>query len=148
MKLNWGTGIVVVILCFMAFILQYVIRVQFDAQYDNEMVTEDYYQKESEIDANRLKTENAFALGSALRFEKLAEGLMIYFPENIDSKIIKGKVSLYRPSNQALDQTIPIELSSNHLLIPKSRLVDGRWDITLEYTYKGVSYLKKQTLVM
>ncbi len=45
MKFNWGTGIVIGIAAFMIFILQYVIRVQLDARYDNELVTEQYYQK-------------------------------------------------------------------------------------------------------
>lgn len=148
MKFNWGTGIVIGIICFVAFILQYVLRVQFDSKYDNELVTENYYQKEVEIDANRLKTENALALGNSLRMEPTKEGLKIYFPEDIDSKQVKGTISLYRPSNQALDQTIQLELSSNYLLIPKSRLVDGRWDVTLSYVYNGKEYLKQQTLIL
>lgn len=76
----------------------------------------------------------------------VTEGLKVYFPETFNPEEIKGNISLYRPSNQAFDQTIPIELSSNHLLIPKSRLVDGRWDITIDFTYQGEGYLKQQTL--
>jgi hypothetical protein len=146
MKFNWGTGIVIGIAAFMIFILQYVVRVQLDAKYDNELVTEQYYQKETEINANRIKQENALTLGSNLRIEMVTEGLKVYFPETFNPEEIKGNISLYRPSNQAFDQTIPIELSSNHLLIPKSRLVDGRWDITIDFTYQGEGYLKQQTL--
>ena len=146
MKFNWGTGIVIGIAAFMIFILQYVVRVQLDAKYDNELVTEQYYQKETEINANRIKQENALTLGSNLRIEVVTESLKVYFPETFNSEEIKGNISLYRPSNQAFDQTIPIELSSNHLLIPKSRLVDGRWDITIVFTYQGEGYLKQQTL--
>jgi len=148
MKFNWGTGIVIGIAAFMIFILQYVVRVQLDARYDNELVTDQYYQKETEINDNRVKQENAITLDNNLRIETSANGIEIYFPEDFNAKDITGKVSLYRPSNQAFDQTIPLELSSNHLLIPKSRLVDGRWDITLDFTYNKVSYLKQQTLVL
>lgn len=148
MKFNWGTGIVIGIIAFMVFILQYVIRVQLDARYDNELVTEQYYQKETEINGNRLKQENANELDKKLRFEISEKGIDIYFPEDFNAADIKGTVSLYRPSNQAFDQTIPLELSSNHMLIPKSRLVDGRWDITLDFTYNNTGYLKQQTLVL
>lgn len=148
MKFNWGTGIVIGIAAFMIFILQYVIRVQLDARYDNELVTEQYYQKETEINGNRLKQENANKLEGTLRIETTAKGIEIYFPESFTANDIKGTVSLYRPSNQAFDQTIPLELSSNYMLIPKSRLVDGRWDITLNFTHKGTDYLKQQTLVL
>lgn len=148
MKFNWGTGIVIGIAAFMIFILQYVIRVQLDARYDNELVTEQYYQKETEINTNRLKQENANALKDNLRIITSAKGIEIYFPQSFNTTDIEGKVSLYRPSNQAFDQTIPLELSSNYLLIPKSRLVDGRWDITLEFTYNDTNYLKNKTLVL
>ncbi|WKW46655.1 FixH family protein [Myroides sp. JBRI-B21084] len=148
MKFNWGTGIVFGIAAFMIFILQYVIRVQLDTRYDNELVTEKYYQKETEINGNRLKQENANKLGADFKVQTTAKGIEIYFPLAFNPKEIKGKVSLYRPSNQAFDQTIPLELSSNHLLIPKSRLVDGRWDIAIDFTYQGMAYLKQQTLVL
>ena len=39
MKWNWGTGLVIGMAAFMIFILQYVIRVQIDDKYDNELVT-------------------------------------------------------------------------------------------------------------
>ena len=148
MKFNWGTGIVIGIAAFMIFILQYVIRVQLDARYDNELVPEQYYQKETEINSNRLKQENANALEKNLRIEISDKGIDIYFPEDFNAGNIKGTVSLYRPSNQAFDQTIPLELSSNHMLIPKSRLVDGRWDITLDFTHNNTAYLKQQTLIL
>ena len=94
MKFNWGTGIVIGIAAFMIFILQYVIRVQLDARYDNELVTEQYYQKETEINGNRLKQENANELDKKLRFEISDKGIDIYFPEDFNVTDIKGTVSL------------------------------------------------------
>lgn|SRR5690554_103836 len=148
MKFNWGTGIVIGIVCFMVFILQYVIRVQTDVRYDNELVTENYYQKEIEINENRSKQENAIELGEALKILTTSQGIEVYFPETFDQNEIKGTISLYRPSNQALDHILPLKLSSNYLLIPKSSLVDGRWDITLDFQYQGKAYQKQQTLML
>lgn len=148
MKFNWGTGIVIGMAAFMIFILQYVIRVQLDEKYDNELVTDQYYQKEVEINANRVKQENAVKLHNRLRVETSAEGIMVYFPDEFKPNEIKGTISLYRPSNQSFDQTIPLELSSNHLLIPTSKLVGGRWDISIDFTYQNNGYLKQQTLLL
>lgn len=148
MKFNWGTGIVIGMAAFMIFILQYVIRVQLDEKYDNELVTDQYYQKEVEINANRVKQENAVKLHNSLRVETSAEGIMVYFPNEFKPNEIKGTISLYRPSNQSFDQTIPLELSSNHLLIPTSKLVGGRWDISIDFTYQNNGYLKQQTLLL
>ena len=145
MKMNWGTGITIGIALFMAFILQYVIRVQINSYYDNELVTEDYYQEESLIDSKFNKKENAENLKDKLKFQNLEEGIVIEFPSNFDFEQIKGNISLYRPSNQKLDQKLPMKLSSNYLLIPKNQLEDGRWDITIDWSYEGVSYINSES---
>ena len=45
-----------------------------------------------------------------------------------------------------LDFEIPISLSKPTLLIPKSKLVGGRWDINMEWQYDGKAYLTKETI--
>jgi hypothetical protein len=73
-------------------------------------------------------------------------GLHIAFPTVFTPNKIKGVVSLYRPSNKKLDFEIPISLSNATLLIPKSNLVGGRWDINMEWRYEGKEYLTKETI--
>lgn len=149
MKWNWGTGIVVGMGIFMIFILQYVVRVQVDKDYDNELVTENYYQEEINIDNNYQAEQNALILGNQFTIEKSSEGVVISFPETMDVQNINGKISLYRPSDQSLDQTIDISLSSsNYLLIPLHQLADGRWDISVHFQYEGKQYLKKSTILI
>ncbi|MCY1240974.1 hypothetical protein D9M72_538500 [compost metagenome] len=57
-------------------------------------------------------------------------------------------MSLYRPSSQKLDFAIPIALSSSNLLIPKSDLAGGRWDIIIDWKYEGTGYLNKEQLTL
>lgn len=147
MKWNWGTGIVIGMAAFMIFILQYVIRVQIDDKYDNELVTTDYYQKEIHIDENYNAEKNALKLGENLNIKVIENGISINFPEEWKSNNINGTISLYRPSDQKLDHSLPIQLTdSNNLLIPKNLLAGGRWDISLSFNYENTSYLKKETL--
>lgn len=145
MKFNWGTGITIGIILFMAFILQYVIRVQVDSSYDNELVTEDYYQAESLIDSKYEKKQNANNLSVKLLIKNVADGVVIEFPSDFDFTKITGEIFLYRPSNEKLDQTLPLKLTSNSLLIPKAELVSGRWDVSVDWTYDGISYLSSES---
>ena len=46
MKLNWGTGIVIAIIAFMSFILYFVISMSTGNNYNHDLVSEEYYQKE------------------------------------------------------------------------------------------------------
>jgi len=146
MKINWGTGIVIAFGLFMTFILFFVFKVQTNSKYDNELVIEDYYQQELKVQGNIEKKQNANALEQKVKISKSVEGITIEFPSDFDFQAIKGKVSLYRPSNQKLDFEIPISLSTSHLLIPKSNLVGGLWDITIEWEYNEVDYLNKESV--
>lgn len=145
MKINWGTGIVIAFGLFIVFILSFVYRVQSNQKYDNELVTDEYYKKEALVQGDIEKQENANALTNKVTIEKTAEGMKIQFPADFDYSKINGKVSLYRPSSQKLDFEISISLSSPHLLIPKSNLAGGLWDISIDWEYDGVKYLNKDS---
>ncbi len=145
-KINWGTAIVIAFALFMGFILFFVFRVQSDHKYDNELVTEEYYKKEALVQNDIDSEQNANALSEKLAIVTTEEGVQINFPKDLDFTSIKGTVSLYRPSNQKLDFAIPIALSTSDLLIPKKNLVGGLWDITVQWTYQGKSYLNKKEI--
>ena len=146
MKINWGTGIVIAFTLFILFILSFVYRVQTDRKYDNEVVTEDYYKAEGAVEHDIEKKNNANALRTQLTIKKNDEGIQVNFPADFDYSKIKGKVSLYRPSSQKLDFEVSISLTSPRLLIPKSNLTGGLWDISVDWKYEGTDYLNKETL--
>ena len=148
MKINWEQGIVIAFGLFIIFILSFVYKVQSNQKYDNELVTKDYYKQEATVQGDIEKQENANALTNKVTIEKTAEGVKIQFPADFDYSKINGKVSLYRPSSQKLDFEIPISLSSPHLLIPKSNLASGLWDISIDWEYDGVKYLNKDSFRM
>ena len=146
MKINWGTGIVIAFGLFMTFILYFVFRVQSDSKYDNDLVVEEYYKHDAHFGDEMTKVQNAEDLAQKPIVSIIDEGISIVFPESFISKNIKGKVSLYRPSNKRLDFEVPISLSNSTLLIPKKSLVGGRWDINMEWEYSGKTYLTKETI--
>lgn len=145
-KINWGTAIVIAFALFISFILFFVFRVQSDSKYDNELVNEEYYKEEATVQKDINSEQNANALSQKLVIENTTEGITVRFPKDLDLHKIKGAVSLYRPSNKKLDFAIPISLSDSDLLIPKKNLVGGLWDITVQWTYEGKSYLNKKEL--
>lgn len=146
MKLNWGTGIFLAFIGFISFILFFVVRMNMDDRANHDLVTEEYYKQElsfqNEIDAEK----EANALLSKLQINRTEEGLKIIFPKDMDPSKISGTVSLYRPSNKHLDFDLPISLSNAHLLIPEKRLLDGRWDIKVNWIYQGKNYLVKKSM--
>lgn len=146
MKLNWGTSIVIAFGLFMTFILFFVFRVQGNAKYDNELVVEEYYKHDAHFGDEMQKIQNAADLEKKPSIANTAEGIRITFPATFVPQLIKGKVSLYRPSAKNLDFELPIRLTEPSLLIPKSDFADGLWDITLSWSYSRKDYIMKQTI--
>lgn len=112
-----------------------------DKSYNHDLVTEKYYQKELTYQESINASKNAKQLSSPVKIYRSSNGLTVEFPENFDPTLLKGKVFLYRPSNKHLDFEMPLSLSNNYLLVPENRLLDGRWNITVQWTYKDTPYL-------
>ena len=148
--INWGTGIVIAIALFMSFILYFVIKVQSNSKYDNELVVEEYYKHDALFQDEIDRSQNAHDLTIKPTITTIEEGISVGFPTSYDLSKIKGKVSLYRPSSQKFDFEVPISLSTSHptLLIPKLKLVGGRWDISIDWTYEGKEILTKKTIYL
>ncbi|WP_136482027.1 FixH family protein [Cognatitamlana onchidii] len=147
MKFNWGTGIVLAFIGFISFILYFIITMNVNEDFDHELVTEDYYAEELAYQKDIDKLNNAKTLKENISYKRTENGLLIKFPSSLDYNNITGNVFLYRPSNKQLDFETPISLSNPYLLIPDKRLVDGRWNIKIDWQYKGKSYLFKEPII-
>ncbi len=144
--MNWGTGIVLAFIGFIGFIMYFIITMNVNDKYDHDLVTDDYYAEELTYQNDIEKLKNANNLSEKIIYEKSNSGIKIIFPKDLDHKKITGKVFLYRPSNKQLDFETAISLSGTYLLIPDNRLVDGRWNMKIDWQYNGKSYLFKAAL--
>lgn len=146
MKINWGTGIVIAFALFISFILYFVLEVQTNSKYDNELVVEEYYKHDATFGDEMVRVQNAQDLVQKPIINNDSEGVSIVFPEEYESKNIKGNIGFYRSSNKKFDFSVPIALSGSSLLIPKKKLIGGRWEINMEWQYDGKKYLTKETI--
>ena len=59
MKINWGTGMVLVLLAFISFIMYFVVTMLTNKDYDQDLVVEDYYKAELHYQEDIDAEENA-----------------------------------------------------------------------------------------
>lgn len=147
MKINWGTGIVLAFIAFICFIMYFVVSMHTDKSLNHDLVTENYYKAELEYQNDINKKENSKNLATDITWKRTNEGLIISFPKDLKEENIKGKVFLYRPSNKQVDFESSISLSNYNLLIPDDRLLDGRWNIKVDWKYNGKSYMYKKEII-
>ena len=147
MKISWGTALVLAIVSFIAFIMYFVVTMITDENYSHDLVVEEYYKTELSFQEQLDKTQNATRLSENINLEESVDGLVITFPVELNPSDIKGNVFLYRPSNKQLDSEIPLSLSSNQLLVPDNRLIDGRWNIIIDWEYQGEKFYFKEDII-
>ncbi|WP_228852147.1 FixH family protein [Aegicerativicinus sediminis] len=148
MKINWGTGIVIGMALFMSFILYFVFKAANQNANETDLVTEEYYKKEQNLQADIYAMENVMNMKNPVVVSKINSGLAIIFPDDFESEGIKGTIYLYRPSNKNLDLEIPLALENAQDLIPADNLLPGRWDISIRWSYGGKDYLMKKSLTL
>ena len=146
MKMNWGTGIVIAMISFIVFILTFVYRSVAVDDYQHELVSEDYYKDELLYQQEIDKMNKASELEANLSLSRTSEGLVVYFPAELDASKISGTVRLQRPSNKNLDIELAIDLDGNELLIPEDRLVSGKYQVIIDWKHGGAECLFKDEI--
>ncbi|UPS91510.1 MULTISPECIES: FixH family protein [unclassified Bizionia] len=146
MKINWGTGMVLALIGFIAFIMFFVIKMSVDDTYQHDLVTEDYYQQELKVEGNMAREQKGNKLAQNVRVTQSEEGILISFPDSLNASEISGNVILYRPSNKKFDFEVPISLTTQNMLIPEDKLLGGRWNLIIEWEYNGNAYRFKKEI--
>ena len=145
-KISWPTGIILALSAFIIFIMSFVFKATFLPEYDHHLVSDDYYKDEMNYQQEIDKLNKAAALKEDVTLTKVAEGLLIKFPAEFDPKKIAGTISFQRPSNDKIDFQLPIKLSSTDFLISDDNLVQGIWNVKIEWSVNSNTYLFKQKL--
>src|SRR5690606_40463241 len=134
-------------IAFIRFIMYFIITMNVNKKYDHDLVIENYYQQELEFQNDINKQLKGNNLDENITWSKTDEGIIISFPKAFEPNLITGNVFLYRPSNKQFDFETSISLSEHTLLIPDERLLDGRWNIKVDWQYDGNSYVFKKEII-
>lgn len=132
MKLNWGTGIAIVLGLF-AISMGYAVYKA--VQQDYQLVTTDYYAEELAYQHRIDQKKNAVKLASQPVLTWTDKGLVIEFPAELQGQKVNAEVEMYCLINSEQDFTISEEnWSVADLALPAAKFSKGRWTakITLE----------------
>jgi len=146
-KFTWPMGIILALASFIIFILFFVYKAHFVKEYDHHLVSEDYYKDELNYQQEIDKENKGIELKENIRLKKDSEGLQVTFPSEFDFKKISGTIFFQRLSNSKIDFQIPIRLKSYEILIKDEELVDGRWDVKIEWEVNNTKYLFKEKII-
>ena len=142
MKFNWGTGIFLFLVLFLAGAAVFIV---FASRQKVNLVHEDYYKEgvdyteQMRVDSRSKVYLNSISTQSTDKF------FLVYFDDKIAAKIDSGMIHMYRPSDSSKDLRIQIDADDREaftkgLQLDKQDLLNGRYILKLTWFTDGVKY--------
>lgn len=142
---NWGTGITLTYMAFVALIMFMVVK---SFQQKIDLVTPDYYSQEIAFQTKIDASEAYQQLNEKPSFIWSGSTLIITFPKQLSENMI-GKVSLYCPSNNQLDQNFKLNLNEkNSQKIDFGQLASNKYELQLSFKSNDKDYYFSESIFL
>jgi nitrogen fixation protein FixH len=136
--MNWGTGIVISFVLFIAMIFLFIFL---GGREPSDLVSEDYYAQELKYEERIQAARNTAPYKDSIEVNRTESLVMISFPAAALAGLEEGTVEFFRPSEADDDVLFKLEPSDEGImLVPRSELKPGRYEIKINWTCKGVVY--------
>jgi len=138
-KFNWGHGIFVFYICFVAAVITALVA---SFSVDHSLVVDDYYAKDLAYQKQYTKAKNNMeSQRVTINNDKATKSLTIDF---IHADNVKGYIDFYRPSDKSKD--FKIELKGTETIIATDVLLPGKWILKIDWTEKGKPYYMEEMI--
>jgi len=146
MKINWGWGILIVLILFVAFISTLVYK---SSQVNIDLVSENYYEKEIKYQEQIDREKNSLSLDKDIQLIVNRGFLEILIPENFAPEEISGNIQLFKPDDSNLDLSLELRADpSGRQIINTQALNRGWWEIKINWSYRNTDYFKSEKILI
>ncbi len=142
--MNWGIKILIFYIGFIAIV---VASTFFAMNQKNDLVTDNYYEKELKYQEHIEKEQRTKSLNEKTEIQLLDKKIHIKFPNIPDKKNDKNIILLYRPSDPLKDLKITISTdSAKTQIISTEKLTSGYWKIKINWFSNNLEYYHENTI--
>ncbi len=147
MKLNWGTGIFIFLVLFLA---ACAIFITFAMRQQVNLVHKDYYEKGVDYSEQMKVDERSKAYTHCFRTESTDQFFLVEVDESLVAKMDSGSIQMFRPSDKTKDITASFKTNdktvSQHFQFDKRALINGRYILKFTWFMEGEKYEVDQTV--
>ncbi len=145
-KFNWGTGILISIIIFMAITISTVVYLM---NQNVDLVASDYYNKGIQHQDQIDRVNRTNLMSEVVQIIPENGFIRLVFPQDFAQKSLIGTVQFYRPSDSKKDFTLSISIdTSAQQLITTQNLEKGYWKVKLNWTLDSKEYYKESSFVI
>lgn len=140
--MNWGYKIAIFFSAFISFMLFMLYQC---IQQDFDLVAEDYYAKEVSFQEQIDRQNNVASLSQKPSWAIQSNYFLLSFPNPLS----QGKITFFRPSDDALDFEVPLQLNQQQQQqIPLDKFKRGIYNVQLSWSDSQKDYyIEKQILI-
>lgn len=145
MKLNWGHGIAITYLVFVAAIIYFVVIA---SQQNYDLVSADYYKDAVNYQERINSRINAMNQTEGLQSKFILEKSVVEIVSTMKEEV-QGQVFFYKPDNAKSDFVVPIKLaSSGQLQIPMQNKSKGYWKLKTTWNSSAGACFSESTIMV
>ena len=143
MKFHWGHGIFLFYVVFVASLVTVVIK---SRQFDNSLVTEEYYTRDLNYQQEYDRRMNSKSLAEPLSIMRVNGQYQLLFPKG-KNEGVEGTVLLYRPSSKHDDRLLKLKVGAGGTMpLQTDGLKPGRYQAVVEWSANGIDYFDELDL--
>ncbi|GAA4356517.1 hypothetical protein GCM10023185_20360 [Hymenobacter saemangeumensis] len=142
----WPYAIIATFVLFAAYI-GYMVQQAMRSSVD--LVSADYYQQELQHQQRMSALARTAALPAPVEVSHKAEAkeLALQLPVTLAAQLSSGKVQFFRPSDKALDFSVPLQPNAQgQQRLSTARLKAGLWRVRLDFEAAGQAYFVEKEI--
>ncbi|MDQ1266783.1 MAG: hypothetical protein QG635_1935 [Bacteroidota bacterium] len=143
-KINWGIGIAIFVTLWVVFLAGNLIFSSFQT---NDLVAEDYYQKELQYQGHIEKQKRTKKLSEQIKVVQGSAALALQFPITEQKLVDSGEIYMYRPSNKRMDNKIKVRVNDENVQVIDIRgYAKGLWILKINWSSGGNDYYIEESV--
>ncbi|MES2566871.1 MAG: FixH family protein [Bacteroidota bacterium] len=141
--MNFGNKITILYLSFVSLIITLVTLCY---KQDVELVSADYYAEEIQFQDKIDATSNAKKSESSIHHLVTENEIIFTVDSAMQSKDLKGTITLFRPSDSKMDMSYLMEFRNNQQIIESKTLTRGIYKLQLSWVSNKIPYFKEEVI--
>jgi len=141
----WPYAIVGAMVLFMGYIAYFVTKAM---NQDVDLVSKNYYEQEIAYQEHIDQVTRTRAAGDvAIAYKPEGEAILVQLPASLQGQPLQGSISLFRPSDDKLDQELPLQPGRDlSQLIETGKLEKGLWKVRVRFSTGADTYYAEESI--
>jgi nitrogen fixation protein FixH len=144
--MNWGKGILITIIIFIA---GTVVMMVIAMNSPSDLVMKNYYEKGVRYQEQIDKINRTNMLPEKVNIEFTGSTVLIKIPSTFEPEKINGEVLFYRPSDEKEDVRFPLSIDTSYIMIISTdKLEKGFWKVQLSWGTDEADYFNEASFTI